>query len=85
MNKVTLQVEGMACGMCEAHVCEAIRKVVPKGKVSASHSAGTAEILLDGTPDITTIKMAVKETGYKVLDVTVEPYEKKGFSFFGRK
>ena len=24
--KVTLKVEGMSCGMCEAHVCETIRK-----------------------------------------------------------
>ena len=26
MVKITLEVEGMACGMCEAHVNDAIRK-----------------------------------------------------------
>ena len=30
--KVTLKIEGMACGMCEAHVCETIRKAVPDAK-----------------------------------------------------
>ncbi len=85
MNKVTLKIDGMMCGMCEAHVSDAIRKACDgKVKVSASHTAGTAEIILDGQPDIARIKSSIKETGYKVLDVTVEPYEKKKFSLFGR-
>lgn len=78
MNKVTLTIDGMSCGMCEAHVCEAVRKVLDsKAKVSASHSKGTAEIILDGPPDVARIKSAIRETGYKVTDVSVEPYEKK--------
>ncbi len=84
MNKVTLKIDGMMCGMCEAHVADALRKVCDKkAKVSASHASGTAEIIVDGSPDIAAIKSAVKETGYKVLDVSVEPYEKKR-SLFGR-
>lgn len=73
----------MSCGMCEAHVNDAIRKVCgEKVKVSSSHTGGTAEILLDGAPDIARIKSALKADGYKVLEVNVEPYEKrKGFSF----
>ncbi len=44
MNKVTLTIDGMSCGMCENHICEAIRKVTdPKTKVSASHTKGTAQ------------------------------------------
>ncbi|MCD8045428.1 MAG: cation transporter [Clostridiales bacterium] len=77
MNKVTLTIDGMSCGMCEAHVCEAIRKVLGNAKISASHTKGTAEIILDGPPDVARIKSAVKETGYRVTDVKVEPYEKK--------
>ncbi|MCD7742640.1 MAG: cation transporter [Ruminococcus sp.] len=83
MNKVTLTIDGMMCGMCEAHVCDAIRKVCDsKAKVTASHTSGTAEIILDSTPDVTSIKNAVKEKGYKVLDLRVEPYEKKRRSLF---
>ncbi|MCD8145172.1 MAG: ATPase P [Oscillospiraceae bacterium] len=85
MNKVTLTVDGMMCGMCEAHVCDAIRKVCDeKAKVSASHVTGLAEVLLDGQPDVARMKAAVKETGYEVTDVKVEPYKKKGFSLFRR-
>ena len=83
MNKVTLTIDGMMCGMCEAHVSDAIRKVVDSGaKVSASHTAGTAEILTDSQPDVARIKTAVKETGYQVTGVNVETVEekkKKGF------
>ncbi len=78
MNKVTLGIEGMSCGMCESHVCEAIRKAADKkAKVSASYTKGTAEIIMDGVPDVARIKAAVNSTGYRVTDVNVEPYEKK--------
>ena len=29
MFKTTIKVDGMMCGMCEAHVSDAIRKAVP--------------------------------------------------------
>ncbi len=78
MNKVTMTIDGMSCGMCESHVCEAIRKAVEeKVKVSASHTKGTAEIIMEKTPDVERLKAAVDATGYTVTDVSVEPYEKK--------
>ena len=40
MVKITLEVEGMACGMCEAHVNDVIRKVFPVKKVTSSHTKG---------------------------------------------
>ncbi len=86
MTKITMKVEGMMCGMCEAHVCDAIRKVCDgKPKITASHSTGLVEIILDTPPDVARMKNAVKGTGYKVLDVQSENIEKKGFSLFRRK
>ena len=86
MNQVTLKVDGMMCGMCEAHVCDAIRKVCgEKAKVTASHTDGTAVVVMEGVPDVARIKHAVKETGYQVQEITVAPYEKKRFSLFGHK
>ena len=36
MKRITMKIDGMMCGMCEAHVCDAIRKAVPSArKVSA--------------------------------------------------
>ena len=50
MIKTTLKIEGMMCGMCEAHICEAVRKAVPFAKkVSASRSKGEATFL-DSAP-----------------------------------
>ena len=37
MVKITLEVEGMACGMCESHVNDAVRKTFPVKKVTSSH------------------------------------------------
>lgn len=46
MLKITLKIDGMACGMCEAHVNDAIRKAFSVKKVTSSHSKGRTEILV---------------------------------------
>ncbi len=85
MEKLTLTIDGMMCGMCESHVCDAIRKVCgDKTKVTASHSAGTAQVIAEGPLDAEKIKAAVEQTGYRVLNASSEPCEKKKrFSLFG--
>ena len=45
MIKIILDVEGMACGMCEAHVNDAVRRAFPVKKVSSSHTKGKTEII----------------------------------------
>lgn len=45
MTKYTLQVGGMACSMCEAHVNNAVRKAFPVKKVSSSHTKKQMVIL----------------------------------------
>ncbi len=83
MYKTTLKIEGMACGMCEAHICETIRKAFPGAKkVTASHKRGEASFLSDAPADETVLKNAVAATGYTCLSVESGPYEKKGL--FGR-
>ena len=48
MIKNTVKIEGMMCGMCEAHIADTIRKTFPKAKkVSVSHTAGQAVFLSD--------------------------------------
>ncbi|MGI6107739.1 MAG: heavy-metal-associated domain-containing protein [Lachnospiraceae bacterium] len=45
---VTVKVDGMMCGMCEAHIMDAIREGVPGAKhVKASAGKGEAEFTLD--------------------------------------
>ncbi len=79
MFKTTLKIEGMACGMCEAHICETIRKAVPGAKkVTASHKRGEAGFLSDAPVDETALKNAIAATGYTCLSAESAPYEKKG-------
>ncbi len=43
MKKITVKIEGMMCGMCEAHICDTIRKAYPNAKkVKASRTCGEA-------------------------------------------
>ena len=78
MTKTTITIDGMACSMCESHVCEAIRKVCRPKKLRASHKTGTAELLTEQTPDEAGLRSAVEATGYRVLSVRSEPYQKRG-------
>ena len=72
------------CPMCEAHVCDAIRKAVPSAKkVAASRSKKEASFLTEEPVDGKLLKAAVDATGYSCLGVGSVPYEKKGL--FGRK
>ena len=41
MFQTTVEVDGMACSMCEAHINDTIRSEFPVEKVSSSHSKGT--------------------------------------------
>lgn len=78
MYKTTVKIDGMACGMCESHVCDAIRNAVSVKKVSASHKKGTAEILSEQPVSEAELHRMLDPTGYRVLDVQTAPYEKKG-------
>lgn len=85
MTKTVMKIDGMMCGMCEAHVNDAVRNAVKVKKVSSSHRSGESVIITDDVPDEEKLREAVEKTGYKVLGITSEPYEKKGFSLFRKK
>ena len=79
MIKTTMKIDGMMCGMCEAHVCDAIRKAVPEAKkVAASRSKKEATFLSENAVDTESLKAAVDATGYTCLGIESEPYKKKG-------
>ena len=84
MIQTTLQIDGMMCGMCEAHICDAIRKAVPAvKKVTASRTKKEASFLTENGVDADALKAAIDATGYACLGVESVPYEKKGL--FRRK
>ena len=79
MIKTVLKIDGMMCGMCEAHVADAIRKAVPAAKkVTASRSKGEASFLTEEAVDTAGLKAAIDATGYTCRGLESVPYEKKG-------
>ena len=82
MVKITLEVEGMACGMCEAHVNDAIRKAFPVKKVTSSRSKKETTVIAETELDEDALRTAISATGYEVGEIRKEPWEKKGL--FGR-
>ncbi len=85
MVKTTVNVEGMACNMCEAHINDAIRNNFNVKKVTSSHKTGITEIISENTIEEEKIKKVISDDGYTVTGVKSEPYEKKVFSLFGKK
>ena len=78
MTKITLTIDGMQCGMCEAHVNDAVRRAFSVKKVSSSHSKGETVILTKEDIEDDLLKKVIENTGYRVLSIKKEPYEKKG-------
>lgn len=79
MVKTTLKIEGMMCGMCEAHICDAIRKAVPAArKVAASRGKKEATFLSEEEVDHKILKDAIDATGYECTGIESAPYEKRG-------
>lgn len=81
MIQTTLMIDGMMCGMCEAHINDAIRAAFSVKKVTSSHSKGTCVILSEAPLDEARLRETVDATGYTLLNIQSEPYEKKGGLF----
>lgn len=84
MIKITVSVDGMMCGMCEAHVNDAIRKNFQVKKVTSSHKKGETVIIAEQEISQNEIESAIADTGYEVKSVKSEPYKKKGLFGFGK-
>jgi len=83
MTKITVNIEGMMCAMCEAHMDKGIEKAFPSvKKVTSSHVNKNSVIISpDDIPD-DKLEATVTECGYKFISASREPYEKKSiFSF----
>ena len=85
MTETILKVDGMACGMCESHVNDAIRAKFPVQKVTSSHTKGETVILSEQPLDQQALRDAIAATGYEVKAVDAHPYEKKDLFSFHRK
>lgn len=85
MVKITVGIEGMACGMCEAHIDEAVRNAFQVKKVTSSHTKKKTVILAEKDIPEQELKKAVAKAGYEAVSVSSEPYEKKRLFSGGRR
>ena len=85
MVKITMGVEGMACGMCEAHINDAVRNAFQVKKVTSSHTKKQTVIITEQDIAEQELKSVVAKAGYEVVSVDSEPYEKKGLFGIGKK
>ena len=69
MFRTTAEVAGMICGMCEAHINDAVRKAFSVKKVSSSRTKGETVIESEQPIDPEKLKQIVNATGYILLSV----------------
>ncbi|MCI6580709.1 MAG: heavy metal-associated domain-containing protein [Oscillospiraceae bacterium] len=86
MLKITVDIEGMMCNMCESHMDDEFKKQFSFiKKVTSSHSENNSVIITTEDIDDERLKAAVEECGYKFLGAARVPYEKKGLFSFGSR
>jgi copper chaperone CopZ len=77
MIKTTVEISGMVCGMCEAHINDAIRAAFPVKKVASSRAKGETVILSEALLDRQKLKQTIAATGYVMLSVREETAQRR--------
>ena len=81
MLKITMEIDGMMCGMCESHINDAIRREFKVKKVTSSHTKRQTVILTEKPLDEDRLRKVIDETGYKVMSIKTVEEEKRGGLF----
>ena len=66
--EITMKIEGMMCPHCEANVKKTLEEFAEVREAVVSHKEGTAIITLDADLGVATLKKAVEDKGYKVIE-----------------
>ena len=72
MIKVTVNVTGMMCGHCEAHVNKAVEAAFGVQNVISSHEAGTTTFTAPEKVDEAKLRQVITDAGYEVTGITQE-------------
>ena len=79
MIQTTIGIDGMMCEMCEAHINDAIRKNFTVKSAKSNRKKKQCVVVSEEPLDEGKIRSVIGETGYDLLSITSEPYQKKGF------
>ncbi len=83
MFKTTVGVDGMMCGMCEAHMNNAVRNNFKIKKVESSHTKGITVIVSADEIDREKLTEVTSSLGYKITSFKTEQEQKR--RLFGKK
>ena len=72
MIRTTIGISGMACGMCEAHISDALRNAFSVKKAAVSRKKGTAVLLSEAPLDSKKLREVIQQTGYIIRYITEE-------------
>ncbi len=68
-----IEIDGMKCGMCEAHVNDLIRKEYNNAKrVKSSHKKNLTSFCIKDSIDTDKLKEKIESLGYRVYKITIE-------------
>ena len=79
MNKYILGIDGMACGMCEMHVEDKLRKAIKLKKVNASHIKNNVVVITELELSEEDFKKILDPTGYRITSYNKTVAVKKFF------
>ena len=71
MVKTQLHIDGMACGMCEAHINDAIRNNFQVKKVKSSHKKNLTIVQSEEPLDEDKVREVINATGYTYVGMEV--------------
>jgi Cu2+-exporting ATPase len=66
--EITMKIEGMMCPHCEANVKKTLEEFAEVREAIVNHKDGTAIVTLDADLGVATLKKAVEDKGYKVIE-----------------
>ena len=85
MLKITVKVDGMMCGMCEAHVNDAVLRSLPVKKVTSNHKKQETVILTEQDIEDGLLTAAIKDSGYTPMGITREVEQPHGLKALFKK
>ena len=85
MIRITVKMDGMMCGMCEAHVNDALRRTLPVKKVTSNHRKKETVIISEQDIPDSAIHAALSDTGYLPLGIAREEAKPRGPAALFRK
>ena len=79
MIQTTIDIDGMMCEMCEAHINDATRRSFAVKSAKSNRKKKQCVVVSEEALDEAKIRKVIGETGYDLLSISSEPYQKKGF------